>query len=89
MRGVSWERSERIRRIRYALADVAGALFWLEIEQGRQLSFQAGVLSNDVMLPEYDNDEALDRAEGELRCYEAEYERLKQEEEREIDSYNR
>ena len=79
MTGWTWELSERADRIRYSLARVSGSLFWLETEESRQLSFNAGVLANDVMLPEYSNDEALDRAEEELKRYRAEYERLAQE----------
>lgn len=74
----TWERSERADLIRYSLAGVSGSLFRLGTEESRQLSLQAGIYANELMNPEYNSDEALDRAEEELKRYKAEYERLKQ-----------
>lgn len=74
----TWERSERADLIRYSLAGVSGSLLRLGTEESKQLSLQAGIYANELMNPEYNSDEALDRAEEELKRYKAEYERLKQ-----------
>lgn len=74
----TWELSERADLIRYSLAGVSGSLFRLGTEESKQLSLQAGIYANELMNPEYNSDEALDRAEEELKRYKAEYERLKQ-----------
>ena len=74
----SWERTCRADRLKASLASVAGRAFRLETEEGKQLSFEAGILANRLLDPEYDNDEALDRAEEELKRYKAKYEQLKQ-----------
>lgn len=73
----TWERSERADRIRYSLAGVSGSLLRLGTEESKQLSLQVGIYANELMNPDYNSDEALDRAEEELKRYKAEYERLK------------
>lgn len=75
--GWTWELSERSDRIRHALASVSGSLLDLETEESEKLSFRVGVFATQLMLPEYASDEALDRAEEELKRYEAEYESMK------------
>lgn len=74
----SWERTVRADILKDCFAMVAGKAFRLETETGRKLSFEAGVLANQLLDPEYNNDEALDRAEAELKHYQAEYEKLRQ-----------
>lgn len=75
----SYERTFRAEVLKECLASVAGAAFRLETEEGKKLSFEAGVLANQLLDPEYDNDEALDRAHAELKRYQAAYEELRQE----------
>lgn len=72
----SWERTCRADILKECLASVAGKALWLETKTGKKLSFEAGVLANQLLLPGYDSDEALDRAEAELKHYQAEYEKL-------------
>ena len=77
----SWERTVRADILKDCLATVAGKASRLKTETGRKLSLEAGVLANQLLDPEYDNDEALNRVEAELKCYRAEYEILRQEKE--------
>lgn len=77
----SWERTVRADILKDCLATVAGKASRLETETGRKLSFEAGVLANQLLDPEYDNDESLDCAEAELKRYRATYEKLRQEKE--------
>lgn len=75
----SWERTCRADILKECLASVAGRAFRLGTEEGKQLSLEAGILANQLLDPEYDSDEALDRVDVELECYRAEYEKLCQE----------
>lgn len=72
----SWERTVRADILKDCLASISGQALWLETKAGEKLSFEAGVLANQLLLPGYDSDEALDRAEAELKHYQAEYEKL-------------
>lgn len=68
-------------RRKESLAFVAGEAFGLDTEEGKELSFEAGVLANRLLYPDYDSDEALDYVHAELKRYQAVYERLRQEKE--------
>ena len=74
----SWERTCRADILKACLASISGKAFRLGTEEGKQLSFEAGVLATRMLEPEYDSDEALDRADAELEQYRAEYEKLRQ-----------
>lgn len=78
----SYERTFRAEILKECLASVAGEALWLETKAGDKLSFEAGVLANHLLNPEYDSDEALDRAEAELKRYKDEYEKLRQDKEK-------
>lgn len=73
----SYERTFRAEVLKECLAGVAGKLFRLNTKKGKELSFDAGVLANKLLDPEYDSDEALDEAEKEYENYKRIYEELK------------
>lgn len=73
----SYERTFRAEIIKEKLSGVSGDFLRLKTKKGKNLSFESGVLANKLLLPEYDNDEALDEAEKAYENYKKTYEELK------------
>ena len=73
----SYERTFRAEVLKECLAEVSGNLLRLETRKGKKLSFESGVLANELLLPEYDSDEALDEVEKKLKEYQKVYESMK------------
>lgn len=75
----SYERTFRAEILKENLASIAGSALWLETKAGEKLAFEAGVLANQLLLPKYDSDEALDEAEKKYEEYKNKYELLEKE----------
>jgi hypothetical protein len=73
----SYERCERIEVLRECLATISGQSLWLETKAGEALCFKAGVLANNLLLPKYDSDLALDEAEKQYKELKSQYIKLK------------
>ena len=73
-----YERTFRAEVLKECLASVAGSAFHLGTKSGKTLAFQAGTLANRLLLPEYNNDSALDQAEAQYKNFKIRYENLKQ-----------
>lgn len=73
----SYERTFRAEVLKENLASIAGRALWLETKTGEKLSFEAGCLANELLLPKYDNDRALDEAEKKYYDFKKQYELLK------------
>lgn len=73
----SYERTFRAEVLKECLAAVSGDFFRLHTEEGKKLSFESGTLANDLLLPEYDTDEALDEVQKKLKDYQDLYKEIK------------
>ena len=72
----SYERTFRADLLKRYLAETAGRALELGTPEAEDLAFRAGVLANELLLPDYDSDEALDAAERQYREMEAELARM-------------
>ena len=74
----SYERAFRADLLKRYLAETAGRALELGTPEAEDLAFRAGVLANELLLPNYDSDEALDGAERQYREMEAELARMQE-----------
>ena len=72
----SYERTFRADLLKRYLAETAGRALELGTPQAEDLALRVGVLANELLLPDYDSDEALDAAERQYREMEAELARM-------------
>lgn len=72
----SYERTFRAEILKECLAAISGKLFRLNTDITEELGFEAGTLANDLLLPEYDTDEALNLVEQKLKYYQNLYKQL-------------
>ena len=72
----SYERTFRADLLKRYLAETAGRALELGTPQAEDLALRAGVLANELLLPDYDSGEALDAAERQYREMEAELARM-------------
>lgn len=72
----SYERTFRADLLKRYLAETAGRALELGTPEAEDLAIRAGVLANELLLPDYDSDEALDGAERQYREMEAELARM-------------
>lgn len=72
-----YERTFRAEVLKECLASIAGLSLDLGTKSGENLAFQAGTLANQLLLPEYNSDFALNQAEKQYQEFKNKYEKLK------------
>lgn len=71
-----YERTFRAEVLKECLAAVSGRFLELGTQEGEDLSFESGVLANQLFKPEYDTDEAIETVEHKLKYYQELYKQM-------------